>query len=154
MSLKPEYLNSIINNYHTILIIIIQYKEILFLITQSHQPLRHMTKGLWSGGLFYDKQKTEALMSGENQHWYSLKNAMIEHVGCSSMLSAGQEHYKAKQHILAEMKKKKRITDINTNLVGAAIQVCKMKAAGMSYERMIGFLLSCGADVGNIGHGR
>ncbi|CAB4027232.1 Hypothetical predicted protein, partial [Paramuricea clavata] len=44
--------------------------------------------------------------------------------------------------------------DINTNLVSAAIQVCKMKSAGMAYETMVGFLSSCGADVGNIGHGR
>ncbi|CAB4023381.1 Hypothetical predicted protein [Paramuricea clavata] len=32
--------------------------------------------------------------------------------------------------------------------------VCKMKAAGVAYETMVGFLSSCGADVGNIGHGR
>ena len=35
--------------------------------------------------------------------------------------------------------------DINTDLV---------KSAGMAYETMVGFLSSCGADVGNIGHGR
>jgi hypothetical protein len=42
---------------------------------------------------------------------------------------------------------------VNTNLVAAGVQVCKMKAAAMNYESMVGFLSSCGADVGNVGHG-
>ena len=49
-----------------------------------------MTTGSWAGGLIYEKQKTEALMAGRNQHWYSFKNAMIEHIGCSSLRNGGQ----------------------------------------------------------------
>ena len=113
-----------------------------------------MTTGSWAGGLIYEKQKTEALMAGRNQHWYSFKNAMIEHIGCSSLRNGGQEHFKAKQQMMVEKKKKRRVMDVNTNLISSAIQVCKMKAAGMSFESMVGFLSSCGADVGNIGHGR
>ena len=54
--------------------------------------------------------------------------------------------------MMVEKKKKRRVMDVNTNLISSAIQVCK--AAGMSFESMVGFLSSCGVDVGNIGHGR
>ena len=74
----------------------------------------------------------------------------IEHLGCSSIQSGGQEHFKA----MKEQKTQKRINDVNTNLVSAAIQVCKMKSAGLSYEHLVGFLSACGADIGDIGHGR
>ena len=77
---------------------------------------------------------------------------MVEHLGCSFVRSGGQEHYNAKQFVLKEKQFQKRNMNINTTL--AAIQVCKMKAAGSSYERLVGFLSLCGGDVGNIGHGR
>ena len=64
-----------------------------------------MTTGSWGRGLIYEKQKTEALMAGCNQHWYSFKNAMIEHIGCSSLRNGGQEHFKAKQQMMVEKKK-------------------------------------------------
>lgn len=105
-------------------------------------------------GLIYDKNKTESFMAGGNQHWYCFKNCMIEHLGCSSTRSGGQEHFKAKQHAIKENKMKERNMNVNINLVSAAIQVCKIKSAGMSYETMVGFLSACGADVGNVGHGR
>ena len=76
---------------------------------------------------------------------------MIEHIGCSSLRNGGQEHFKAKQQMMVE---KRRVMDVNTNLISSAIQVCKVKAAGMSFESMVGFLSSCGVDEGNIGHGR
>lgn len=79
---------------------------------------------------------------------------MVEHLCCSSLRSGGQEHFRAKQHVLKEKKFLKKSKEINTTLVGAAIQVCRMKAAGMAYERLIGFLSLVGANVGNIGHGR
>lgn len=93
-------------------------------------------------------------MNGGNQQWYSFKNAMIEHLGCSSIRNGGNEHFKAKKYIMKESKMQKRNKNVNTNLVSAAIQVCTMKSAGMSYENLIGFLSACGADIGNIGHGR
>lgn len=102
----------------------------------------------------YAKEKTEAIMVGGNQTWYSFKKSMIEHLGCSSLRSGGQEHYKAKKFALKEMKMQKKITGINTTLVSAAIHTCKIKAAGMAYERMVGFLSYAGVDVGNLGHGR
>jgi hypothetical protein len=101
-----------------------------------------------------NKEKTEKLMNGKDQQWYSLKNDLIENLGCSSIRSGGQEHFKAKKYSMKEQKAQKRITDVNTNLVSAAIQVCKMKSAGLSYEHLIGFLSACGADIGDIGHGR
>lgn len=93
-------------------------------------------------------------MSGNNQQWYSVKSALIEHLGCSSIRSGGQEHFKAKKYSMEQQRTQKRINDVNTNLVSAAIQSCKMKSAGLSYEHLIGLLSACGADIGNIGHGR
>ena len=81
-------------------------------------------------------------MEGGNQQWYSLKNAMLEHLGCSSIRNGGQDHFKAKKYVMKEQKAHKRNKDVNTNLVSAAIQVCKMKSAGMSYEKVIGFPFS------------
>ena len=101
-----------------------------------------MATGSWGGWLIYEKQKTEALMAGRNQHWYCFKNAMIEHIGCSSLKNGGQEHFKVKQQMMVEKKKKRRVMHVNTNLISSAIQVCKMKAAGMSFESMVGFLSS------------
>ena len=86
----------------------------------------HRTKSNSSwGGLVYAKDKTEAIMDGGNQTWYSFKNSIIEHLGCSSLRSSGQEHYKANQFALKEKKTQKKIKDINI-LVSAAIHVCKM----------------------------
>ena len=79
---------------------------------------------------------------------------MIEHIGCSSLRNGGQEHLNAKQQMMVEKKKNRRVMDVNINLISSAIQVCKMKDAGMSFESIVGFLSSCGVDVGNIGHGR
>jgi hypothetical protein len=108
----------------------------------------------WGNGLIYEKKKMASLMEGGNQKWFSFKNALIEHIGCSSTRSGGQEHFRATQHAMKDEKFKARNMAVNTNLVSAGIQVCKMKAAGVAYETMVGFLSSCGADVGNIGHGR
>lgn len=108
----------------------------------------------WGNGLVYAREKAECLMAGGNQQWYHFKNALIEHIGCSSTRSGGQEHFKAQQHAIKERENKNRFLDVNTNLVSAGIQVCKMKVAAFHYETMVGFLSSCGADVGNIGHGR
>ena len=102
----------------------------------------------------FEMKKTECLINGAHQQWYSLKNSMIEDLGCSSIRTGGQEHSKAKKYAMKEQKTQKRNKDVNTNLVSAAIQICKMKSAGMSYESLIGFLSACGADIGNIGHGR
>ena len=115
----------------------------------------HRTKSnsSWGGGLVYAKDKTEAIMVGGNQTWYSM-DSIIEHLGCSSLRIGGQEHYKANQFALKEKKTQKKIKEINTTLVSAAIHVCKMKAAGLAYERQVGFLSFAGVDVGNLGHGR
>ena len=108
----------------------------------------------WGAGLVYAKEKTEAIMAGSNQTWYSFKNSLIEHLGCSSLRSGGQEHYKAKQFTLKEKKMQMKTREINTTLVSAAIHACKSKAAGMAYEKQVGFLAYAGVNVGNIGHGR
>ena len=49
---------------------------------------------------------------------------------------------------------KARNMAVNINVVSAGIQVCKITAAGIAYEIMVVFFLSCGVDVGNIGHGQ
>ncbi len=93
-------------------------------------------------------------MSGSNQHWFSFKSTLVEHFRCSLIRSGGQEHFNAKQYAIKEKRRVARNTEVNTNLVSAAVEVCKMKSAASHYENMIGFLSFCGADVGYIGHGR
>ena len=125
----------------------ILYPHVFFLpcvsYTFSHCHLGECLIVHWGVGLIYDKNKTESFMAGGNQHWYCFKNCMIEHLGCSSTRSGGQEHFKAKQHAIKENKMKERNMNVNINLVSAAIQVCKIKSAGMSYETMVGFISAC-----------
>lgn len=61
---------------------------------------------------------------------------------------------KSLQHQLKEKRRNARNVDVNVNLVAAGIEICKIKAAGLSYESLVAFLSFCQADVGNIGHGR
>ena len=96
----------------------------------------------------------EALIRGGNQNWFNFKRSLIDHVSCSQIRSGGQEHFKAKQYEIRERKRNAQNIKVNTNLVSAAIQVCKMKAAALNYENIIGFLSFCGSDVGSLGHGR
>ena len=93
-------------------------------------------------------------MFGCNQAWYSFKSSMVEHLGCSSVRSGGQEHYNAKQFVLKEKQFQKRTWILTQLLLLLLYRVCKMKAAGSSYERLAGFLSLCGSDVENIRHGR
>ena len=69
----------------------------------------------------------EALVTGGNQHWFNLKRSLIDHVSCSQIRSGGQEHFKAKQYEIRERKRDAENVKVITNLVSAAIQVCKMK---------------------------
>jgi hypothetical protein len=114
-----------------------------------------LIKNSWGNGLTYNAENTKKLMSGENQiYWYSFKESLSEHLSCHPHRSGGQFHLKAKQY--QAIQKKKKIAQVNSNMtvVSAGIEVCKMKAAGSTFENMIGLLSFCGANVGNIGHGR
>ena len=43
---------------------------------------------------------------------------------------------------------------VNANVVVTAIETCKVKSAAASFESLLGLVSICGADIGNIGHGR
>ena len=43
---------------------------------------------------------------------------------------------------------------VNVNVVGAGLEVWKMKASASQFESMIAFLAFCNTEVGNIGRGR
>ena len=77
----------------------------------------------------------------------------MKHLGCSSLRSGGQEHYKVKQFTLKEKKMQMKISEINTILVSAAIHTCKSKTAAMVCKKQIGFLAYTGVNIGSIGHG-
>ena len=104
--------------------------------------------------MIYDDEKIQKLMTGSNQDWYNFKQSLIEHISCHPSKSAGQFHLKAKQYAVKEKKRQARICEVDSNLVAAAIAVCKMKAAASSYETMVCLLSFCGAEIGDIGHGR
>ncbi len=104
--------------------------------------------------MVYCKEKTTKLITGSNQDWYNLKKSLIEHISCHPTRSSGQTHLKAKQYVLKERKRHAKCCDINNNIIAAAIAVCKMKAAASSYETMVELLSFCGAEIGDICHGR
>lgn len=108
----------------------------------------------WGEGLTYSKKKAELFASGSTQKWYSFKNALCEHMSCSSTRSGGQFHMKALQHRIKEERKNAKNMAVNVNVVGAGLEVCKMKASACQFESMIAFLAFCNTEVGNIGHGR
>lgn len=105
-------------------------------------------------GVLYDKKRTELYVSGSNQEWYSFKNALCEHMSCSSVRNGGQFHMKSLQHMFKMKRINARNDAVHINLVSAGIEVCKMKAAALQFESMIALLSFCQADVGDIGHGR
>lgn len=79
---------------------------------------------------------------------------MLEHASCSTTRNGGMMHYKA---LVARKQRrivKGRLQGVLCNQLKAALLVVKVKAATLHYENMIGLVHSCGADVGNLGHGR
>ena len=113
-----------------------------------------LSKNIWGNGITYDSSKTEKLVSGENQVWYSFKQNLLDHLSCNPTRSGGNFHMKAKEYEIMEEKRKKEALNTNVNIVSAGIEICKMKASGSAFEDMISFLSFCGAEVGSIGHGR
>ena len=104
--------------------------------------------------MHYDKSKTDLLLQGSNQVWYHFKQALKEHVNCSSKRSGGQVHLKAKQFAVSMKKKETERMNTNANVVAAALETCKMKSAALSFESLLGLVSFCGSDIGNIGHSR
>ena len=105
-------------------------------------------------GLIVTKEKMEQYLSGHNQSWFSFKRMLLDHAGCSTTRNGGLSHY---QFIVWQKRKnviRKAMTEILCNQLSAALMVVKVKTATLHYESMISFLHSCGAEVGNIGHGR
>ena len=72
--------------------------------------------------------------------WYSFKNALCEHMSCSSTQSGGQFHVKALQHRMKEERKNAKNMPVYVNVIGAGIEVCKMKASASKFESIIAFL--------------
>jgi len=107
-----------------------------------------------ASGLVLSKEKLEQLLAGQCQTWYTFKRSLIDHAGCSTKRNGGFSHYKSllwrkRKDVLHE-----RMREIISNQLSAALMIVKTKAAGWHYESMMSFLHSCGAEVGNLGHGR
>ncbi|MEO0684576.1 MAG: hypothetical protein AAFY76_05890 [Cyanobacteria bacterium J06649_11] len=111
-------------------------------------------KETWGVGLHYDDSKTDLLTEGGNQLWYSFKNSLKDHLNCSSLRSSGHIHLKAKQYQMAKLKTDEKKLDACANIVAAALEACKTKAAALSFEHLLGLISFCGGEIGSIGHGR
>ncbi len=105
-------------------------------------------------GVLVDKSKAEDLISGKNQAWYNLKRMMQDHVGCSTTRNGGMAHYKTLLLQKQQRTVERNLQQVMANQLSAVLMVVKVKAASLHYENMVGLLHSCGAEVGNIGHGR
>ena len=108
----------------------------------------------FSTGIAVQKARVEHLVSGKNQAWYSFKSMLLEHASCSTTRNGGMAHYKA---LVAQKQRrivKARLQQVVSNQMKSALLVVKMKYAALHYENVIGLISSCGADVGNLGHGR
>lgn len=104
-------------------------------------------------GLVIQPSRKEQLIAGGNQAWYSFKNMMIEHVSCSTTRNGGLMHYKA---LVAKKQRRiagKNLEHVLCNRSKAPLLMVKTKAASLRYENVLALLRSCGADVGNLGHG-
>lgn len=105
-------------------------------------------------GLDYFGEKQQKLIKGKHQSWYGLKSCLQEHLGCHPTRSGGQIHFKAKQYEMKMKRAAKEHLQASVVVVSSAVEICKIKSAAQSHESLIVFLSFCGADVGNIGHGR
>ena len=108
----------------------------------------------FAAGLSLSKERTELLISGGNQSWYSFKSMMIEHASCSTNRNGGMAHYRALVAEKQRKKVKKSVLQVISNQLKCALFIVKSKTAALHYENVIGLLHSSGAAVGNIGHGR
>ena len=108
----------------------------------------------FSTGIAVQNDRVEHLVSGKNQAWYSFKSMLLEHASCSTTRNGGMAHYRAlvaqKQRRIVEA----RLQQVVSNQIKSALLVVKIKAAALHYKNVIGLINSCGADVGNLGHGR
>ena len=69
----------------------------MFYYSKSDKSIGH--------GLVYESEKTENLMTGSNQVWYTFKGFLIDHITCNSIHSSGQDHLKAKQYAVKKEEK-------------------------------------------------
>ena len=123
---------------------------------KAHTNVKKMLSShlAYGNSLVYEEKKREQLISGGNQTWYSFKMSLQEHLSCHSSRSGGQFHFKAKQFEMKTSKSEKEHIRLNTAVVSAGIEVCKMKAAAYSFESLISLLSFCGTDGGDIGHSK
>ena len=82
----------------------------------------------WGSEIIFDTKKTELLITGGSQTWYSFKMPLREHLLFSSTRSGGQVHLKAKQIHLKPLQHESKRLDINTNVVASAFDVFKIKS--------------------------
>ena len=73
----------------------------------------------WGSEIIFDTKKTELLITGGSQTWYSFKMPLREHL---------QVHLKAKQHHLKPLQHESKRLDINTNVVASAFDIFKIKS--------------------------
>ena len=105
-------------------------------------------------GLIIDSEKKKKYLQGHSQEWSRFKKTLIDHMSFTSSKSGGTQHYQAVIAKKRRDKREKSILNVVCNQLKTAVTVVKSKTAALHYEDLIGLLHSCGAAVGNLGHGR
>ena len=119
---------------------------------EAQRIINSSGSGTLGTGLFLKKNTTPLLIEGHNKTWYRQKNNCMNH-----LCLVGDEstrHNKAMELYKREAMQMKKETTAACNIFRAAIIDLKLGAAAKNFESLISFLVCCGVDVGNIGHGR
>ena len=89
------------------------------------------------------EERLRELRKGGSQKWRSFKNGLTDHIKSDLHLQAISRHPTAKSTNKAL-----------DNIVRAAINTVKTKAAARQFEANVSFISACGGEVGGIGHSR
>ena len=124
-----------------------------YLIEKEPQNIKAHSSSSFAQGLTYsnDEWSELQLKKGNRQKWYKFKNRILMH---HTELSKDGTHSKALTAMNKPSIQLKRSTKVIENIVRAAIRTVHSKGAALQFEKELGLLAACGADVGDIGHSR
>ena len=102
--------------------------------------------------MLFQKPTTDSLIKGQCDRWYKFKNRLLDHM---CLIGDGSKfHSKAMDVFKKQKQLLSRSTLVSKNLMRAMITDVQMGAATRHFETLVAFLATCGADVGDICHGR
>ena len=108
------------------------------------------SSGTLATSIFFTKDQTRELITGENQYWYKKKNSCINHLCLTG--HGFKTHKQATNEYKKECKKELCPKQITKNIFRVAITDLTLAAASKHFKTLLSLLACCDTNMGNIGH--